>query len=428
MVESSKLGSGTFGTVIREGSYAYKYTRDPFDAIKEYIWCSTLRHPNIIRHYDLDVKNVRRSQLKPELKEWYEKSDPSPVITDTSNTIGIIKMDACDSNLKSIILKETLTSDQYDTIINSIMQAIYYLHANLIIHSDLKPDNVLINYSKNPRGGITIKNVVVCDLGISNIQKYAEVHNTAPMYQCVDYKPTIEHDIYSLGVLIVRMFNPNLRAKKTKEEETPSLLLEKGKRRAIREFREPRYRRFLQAGYVNVPDRYRELVVRMTNPRGADRPSIGQCMEELGYDIPKVKPIYKKIYLFNYYNLQIDRDFYNIGTKTGLLRARMCSYALREFLHRKNLLKSKLTREEDKRVSTYMTAATIITQALYGSKRATFPDITQWYDEVDELVNDTRFVINLTTPSPYVREYDPRMESKSRSGSKSSSKSNSKRK
>jgi serine/threonine protein kinase len=414
--QPKKLGNGTFGTVIRVGDQAHKYTRDPFDAIKEYIWCSTINHPHIIRHHDLVIKNIKRTELAPSLKKWFDLSNPSRIIEDTDDTIGIIKMNAYDIHLKRLVTKHTLSSSQYDFIIRCIMEAIHYLHINYIVHSDLKPDNVLVNFT-NKGDSIEIKDVVVCDLGISNIQKYAEVQNTAPLYQCVDYKPVISHDIYSLGVLIVRIFNPNLKPDKMENEYTTEEL-KSGPRRALREFRESKYRRFLQAGYDNVPVRYRELVKRMTSV-GGSRPNIQECMRALGYQIPKVKSMYKRIYLNDHYNSQLDRDFYALSVNVGLNRARMGCYALREFLHRRNLLKKNPTPSEDAKITEYVTATMIITHSLFGSDKVLFPDITKWRSQVYDLLNDDKFIINITTPTHYVEVRRPNEESKSSSGSSS---------
>lgn len=420
----TRLGSGSFGTVVREGDFALKYTRDPFDAIKEFIWCSTLDHTNLIRHHDLKIRNVKRKELDPSLRKWFDRNDPSKRITDTDNTIGIIRMDACDSNLKRIIGNKELTPCQYDLIIKSVMRAIHYLHVNMIVHSDLKPDNILINYTSKKNGtDIDIHKVIVCDLGISNIQKYAEVHNTAPMYQSVELKPNIEHDIYSLGMVIMRVFNPTLKPIKTEEEKELAGLKNKGSSRDIRQFHEPRFRRFIEEGIKNIPSKYKRLVRRMTNPVGSERPTIQECMSELGFNIPRVKSCYSTIYLSDCYDLSLDRDFFRIEREAGLRRARMGCYALREFLHRKKLLNKK-----NRKVDDYMMATTIITHALYGSKRVAFPDITDWYDVVEELLRDKKFIINITTPSPYVREYRKSSRpSTSNSSGKSSSRSSSKR-
>ena len=375
------LGKGTYGTVVVEGDLAVKYCCDSYNCIKEHLLGSALDHPSIIKHKEFSLIASSRSDCTNDIiRPWF---DPNPIFPCKREriSVGVIKMKRYDMTLKQFAKRGGLTSDQYEYVIRKIMEGLQYLHANSIIHSDLKPDNILLSVN-----GRTIKELVLCDLGITNIVKYAEVELTADTYQDPNYKSTTYHDVYSMGVIITRIYDYSI-SPKNPPRGTPD-----NQKAAVRQRLNLEY---LQEAIPRLPEPYRTLAKRMTSD---DRPTIEQCMISLGYSIPKTKMIYRKLYLDDYPNPHICWTMTNIEDKINLGRARVGSYALREYLYRGGKINSRVLPE-----GRYLNALTIILQSLYRSSKLPLKNIECWYTTIDELIHDQQFIIHITTPSKYLR-------------------------
>lgn len=378
--QTNVLGKGSYGTVVIEGDKAVKYCCDPYNGIREYLWCKLFgKHASIIKHEEFKIVTWTRDNCNPVAVPWFE---PNPLFKYKRDKIavGIIKMKMYNTTLRRFA-STGMTLDQYDFIIRKVMEGLYYLHANSIVHSDIKPDNILLNTS-----GRTINKVVLCDLGITNVVKYAEVDLTAGMYQDPNYKSNTYHDVYSLGVVMTRIFNFSIKPKSI-PKETPA-----NQRNALsRKF----YDEYLALAIPGLPEPYRRLVTRMTSEK--DRPSVKECMRTLNYPIPKMKEFYSNVYLDEYSNPHIDHTMNDIEAKINLGRARLGSYALREYLYRMGTLTPNRLPEVR-----YLNALTVILQSLYRSEKLPLKSIEPWCDTINELINDTQFIRNITTPSRYL--------------------------
>lgn len=142
----SKLGEGASGVV-----YKCKYSKDGFERIvavkcfkKEYIEKNSkeellreaknlakLNHPNIAQIYDVNLTN-----------------SPTP---------HIIYEFVGEKTLKDLI-EEGISQEDAISIYNKLLDAVKHVHSKEIIHSDLKPSNILINENKEPK---------IIDFGIS---------------------------------------------------------------------------------------------------------------------------------------------------------------------------------------------------------------------------------------------------------------------
>ena len=115
-------------------------------------------------------------------------------------------------NLKEMLGKDTkLTDRQFLTIARQIIDAIYYLHAQGIVHGDIKPENILIPAE------LEKKFVKVTDFGLSRsiMNNFEQSIDTTIVRGTMNYmapeqlyerqNPTQLSDIYSLAKLLLRM-------------------------------------------------------------------------------------------------------------------------------------------------------------------------------------------------------------------------------
>nr|CAJ19356.1 putative serine/threonine kinase [Triticum aestivum] len=105
-------------------------------------------------------------------------------------------------------LEKYITGLQWDTrysIIKGICDGLQYLHVEKhIIHMDLKPANILIDYNMVAK---------ITDFGLSRMEENAQTKSTAgfssPGYTAPEYidkgKMSVKYDVYSLGIIIIEL-------------------------------------------------------------------------------------------------------------------------------------------------------------------------------------------------------------------------------
>jgi serine/threonine protein kinase len=111
-----------------------------------------------------EIKNEKISELYE-----YEELKDGMFVLRTEHVPGIDLMDFLMLHEKT---KEKLAPTCVVSIINQIIMAVRYLHSCDIVHSDLKPENIIINDEKNRYG------VKVIDLG--------QAKNTKNMFSSMD--------------------------------------------------------------------------------------------------------------------------------------------------------------------------------------------------------------------------------------------------
>jgi len=128
-----KLGEGGFGSVFK----AYDTVRDRFVAVK-------------IAKVNAEYENLR---LKKEV-EMVATLPPHPNIAfyeecytfasfDGEYDFGVLQYYE-EGNLLQLMKKETLNEAQRRALLTQLLEGVGFLHANGILHRDLKPQNVLI--------------------------------------------------------------------------------------------------------------------------------------------------------------------------------------------------------------------------------------------------------------------------------------------
>ena len=198
------LGKGQFGAVLKMKSningqiYAVKWVELPKDEndlknlIREQYIMNKISHPNIVTLY-----------------KTFEDEKYSYFVSEFIDGINL------DKYIKNFHINNPNKHIEQHLVINifqQILSGLQYLHNNHIIHRDIKPDNILIDYNNN---------IKITDFGISAIYKNGygilSCHCTRvgrPDYVCPEIINNVPYDykcdIFSLGYTIYYMMNFHL--------------------------------------------------------------------------------------------------------------------------------------------------------------------------------------------------------------------------
>ena len=183
--ESDLLGEGSYGKVKKTGSVATKYFESTQSLIQEYAAGRYLsKHPLIVNVLNINFadKSMTMELFDGSVRQW------NPF---------------------------TKTYQQQMHFLKLTLKALICLHDLSIVHGDLKPGNILVNWDKD--GNIT--KLVIGDLGFAAPNKYSKVEFTAPLYRDANYEAETEHDIYSFGVMIIEIMGEHITRKVKKHKK-----------------------------------------------------------------------------------------------------------------------------------------------------------------------------------------------------------------
>lgn len=192
--KSNYLGEGTYGRVIKTGNVATKTFILLPSLIQEYAAGKYLSNVNsIVKVLDVNFEKLTLTMelYKGSIRKWNYTKRTMPQ--------------------KVFFIKETI-------------KALINLHDIGIVHGDIKPGNILANWDSD--GDIT--KIVIADLGFLAPNKYSKVQYTAPLYRDSQYEPIVQHDIYSLGIIMIELFGGEIprKEKKNKDEKVKYYLKE----------------------------------------------------------------------------------------------------------------------------------------------------------------------------------------------------------
>ena len=204
------LGEGTFGSVYREiynnKTYAIKYVK-----VEE---TKTINILDVEKHLMKEVDIATRLIHPNVIKTYYGH------IVNRNNEIYIqIVMDYCHrKNLHYFILNHNI-AHRVPMFLMNILNGLHYIHSMNIIHRDIKPQNILVDYHYNLK---------ICDFGIAREHKLMDDLNThTPQMITIWYRPpelligsnnySYEIDVYSAGCIFGEMLTgkPLFRGKDT---------------------------------------------------------------------------------------------------------------------------------------------------------------------------------------------------------------------
>ena len=183
------IGSGAYGKVYKNTNKAIKISgEDDFDyAIKEVAIMKYLR-----TSYNYCANIIQCDKVTLVDHQFY-------------NT----EMPYFNYNLEDFLKKYTSFSE---TIAAQLITAVYYMHRMNVIHNDIKPANILINFANCNNSEI---NVVLCDFNISSIKLekvngfVQSLNYRAPEIveenKSIEYNPII--DMWSVGCIMFEMIS-----------------------------------------------------------------------------------------------------------------------------------------------------------------------------------------------------------------------------
>lgn len=141
------IGSGSFGKVVE----AYDRYSKEIVAVK------------VIKKYT--VKQGKINDLKQEAKILSSLNHPNIIkfkhLKETETRIFIVMEIVNGGTLQDLIKKEPLGEIEAISIMKSVLQAVYYMHCNHVVHRDIKPDNILIVNTND------LSKIKVSDFGLS---------------------------------------------------------------------------------------------------------------------------------------------------------------------------------------------------------------------------------------------------------------------
>jgi serine/threonine protein kinase len=203
-----KIGSGTFAQVekIDENTVVKKYTKFHDEdgcswypsGIRESILLSQFHGPNMVPLKKVEFTEGGINLYMPDggVNLFDVVNDMEG--DDTLYPNNVPADPKCDNyewhNCTTELYKKRISDLPF--ILSKIIPALYYLHKNNIIHNDIKPDNILINTSKNTVHLIDYSNsffVGSNDFSKCNI-------NTQSPEQLLSEECTAQSDIWALGM------------------------------------------------------------------------------------------------------------------------------------------------------------------------------------------------------------------------------------
>lgn len=190
-----------FNTVMGEGAFKVVYKGEDREFGREIAWnaINMKAYKNVDKQRILDEVMMLRKLSHPRLLSFYGswfKQDEYQVVFVTELFHG--------GTLKQFVDKYPISMTSFKKILRQILDCLAYLHANSVIHRDLKCDNIFIDAAD---GSITIgdlglsKQISIAGMAAESVLGTPEF--MAPEMYNAKYKEDV--DIYALGMCALEM-------------------------------------------------------------------------------------------------------------------------------------------------------------------------------------------------------------------------------
>jgi serine/threonine protein kinase len=215
--EEELIGRGGFGRVFR----VFHTLDDQYYAVKKIIITenniktalheirvlASIIHPNIIRYYHSWIESRSFLEDASSSDSSEDEKDDALIHQDMYYFFNI-QMEYCDCSLRKFLWdRSVVDGKKCFTIMTQIVEGLYFLHQNDIIHRDMKPDNILISYTP-----FCIK---ITDFGLAKVfsKKMSLTESTTYAGSLLYASPeqyngqnySFSTDIYSLGVILLEI-------------------------------------------------------------------------------------------------------------------------------------------------------------------------------------------------------------------------------
>ncbi len=131
-----------------------------------------------------------------------------------------VLMEYAEENLAQVLPERALTPDEAREMLESVLDALAYLHRNGFVHGHIKPANIMASADK-------LK--VSCD-GLCRVGESSDVLGTLDAYDAPEYAPSVlpiseaistQGDVWSLGMTLVETLTQNLPDLRTADQQDP---------------------------------------------------------------------------------------------------------------------------------------------------------------------------------------------------------------
>ncbi|KAI1174728.1 kinase-like domain-containing protein [Nemania sp. FL0916] len=198
------------GQRLKGGLSVYTITKQLYPTI----WLATnaINRPVIIK-----CDRPERMKERDLLKRFHDTALFRPLIdeievTDLASPAAIV-LKHYDCHIGEISKKQGLSSREAKYLGSRVLKALCVLHESGYIHTDVKPDNILVNLSPNNSDDIRFTDVCLADLGDTVSTDSEEATCGYPMGSTVFRSPettlmmpfTTASDIWSLGTTLISL-------------------------------------------------------------------------------------------------------------------------------------------------------------------------------------------------------------------------------
>eukprot|EP00656_Telonema_subtile_P029558 TRINITY_DN32670_c0_g1_i1.p1 TRINITY_DN32670_c0_g1~~TRINITY_DN32670_c0_g1_i1.p1 ORF type:complete len:582 (-),score=158.63 TRINITY_DN32670_c0_g1_i1:103-1848(-) len=216
-----KLGAGKYAAVelwqkkstndmvaVKVFNKSSRSKKEIYDVISEFLLMRKL----------LDSAKQRNSgRCHPNIVELYE-------MIETPHTMNLVLEYMPGGELYQVLTaQKTFTENVAQSIISQILLGLQYLHINHIIHSDLKPENVMVNQTRGPPYVVKIADFGLSEVIVDRTQGFHEWHGS-PYYMAPELfarktNYTEKVDLWAAGIMLHELLHgaPAIRAKSRAE-------------------------------------------------------------------------------------------------------------------------------------------------------------------------------------------------------------------